>query len=179
MGKRLIGTVCAAAVFLMLSCSIAVCEPLNLELVKTKVDAATSLIEERGEEVFNILRDKNSDFWFGDGKGYIFVNSTNGTNLVHPAKPSLEGKYLLDLKDVNGVYFFMQFNEIAERYGRGWVSYYWPKPGAKEASPKISYVRMASYGGKKYVVGSGMYDATIAQVREKYPNDPVYEEDAF
>jgi len=48
----------------------------------------------------------------------------------------------------------------------GWVEYWWPKPGEKEGSRKISYALKA--GNTPYVVGAGIYDdkATIADLEK-------------
>jgi len=147
-------------------------DKITLAMIKAKVDEAAKLLETEGDAAFDTIRQTK----FGGGEGYIFVNNTEGYNLVHGDKPTLEKKYLLDLKDVNGVYFFVQFAEIAEKKGKGWVEYAWTKPGAKEASPKVAYVVLAKNGDKQYVVGSGMYDATLKDVKAEFPDDPVYEE---
>lgn len=151
-------------------------QALTLEMVKEKVDAAARLIETEGEAAFAKLRDKNGEFRFGGGEGYIFVNSPDGFCMVHGEKQALEGKFLLELKDVNGVYFFVQFNEVAHKYGKGWVGYMWPKPGQKDASPKFSYIVLAKKDGKKYVVGSGLYNVTKKDIKAKYPDDKIFED---
>lgn len=147
-------------------------DKITLAMVKAKVDEAAKLLEAEGDAAFDTIRATK----FGGGEGYLFVNDTEGFNLVHGDKPTLEKKYLLDLKDVNGVYFFVQFNDIAEKKGKGWVEYAWPKPGMKESFPKVAYVVLAKKGDKKYVVGAGMYGATLKDVKAQFPDDPVYEE---
>jgi methyl-accepting chemotaxis protein len=51
--------------------------------------------------------------------------------------------------------------------GAGFVKYYWPKPGASEPMPKISYVKLYPEWG--WIVGSGIYiDDVEAEARSTY-----------
>lgn len=151
-------------------------EELTPQLCKEKAMAAAKLVGEEGEAAFDKLRDPNGPFRFADGAGYIWVHDLEGVMLMHPIKPSLEGKGLLDLTDINGNPFFMSMNEIVMDNGAGWVPYLWPKPGEEESSSKVSYVVLVEKDGKELVVGSGMYDVTADDIREQFPGDPVWEE---
>ncbi len=73
-------------------------------------------------------------------------------------------------------FYFLNFSEICEEKGAGWVPYVWPKPGQEGTSPKISYVKVVQHGGKDYVAGAGMYDITPADIKKLFPGDPIYEE---
>jgi len=150
-------------------------EPLSPKLCKAKVKAASKLLKEKGRAAFDTFKDPKGEFRFGDGAGYVWVHDLEGIMLVHPVTPSLNGKALFGLKDVNGVYFFVAFNEMVEEHGAGWVPYSWPKPGEEKSSPKISYVELVMHGGNSYIVGSGMYDVTGEDIKKAFPNDPVYE----
>ncbi len=85
--------------------------------------------------------------------------------VMHPIKPSLDGKPLLNMRDVNGVFLFVAMNETVDENGKGWIPYSWPKPGKKESSPKISYCILVKHGDKDYVAGSGMYDVTAEDIK--------------
>jgi hypothetical protein len=52
----------------------------------------------------------------------------------------------------------------------------WFKLGADKASPKVSYIVLVPHGDKSYVVGSGMYDVTLEDIKNQFPNYPIYEE---
>lgn len=151
-------------------------EPLTPELCKAKAKAAAELLLAEGDAALEKIKDPNGEFRFADGAGYIWVHNLDGLMVMHPIKPSLDGKGILDMRDVNGVYLFAAMNEIVEDYGEGWVPYAWPKPGESGSSPKVSYVVLAKHGGKDYVAGAGMYDVTAKDIMAKFPGDHVYEQ---
>ncbi len=163
-----------ALVLVLFFSGIGQSEPLTPQLCKQKVIAAAKLIKQEGEAAFAKLKDPKGEFRFGNGKGYVWVHDLNGVMLMHPIKPSLDGKGLLDLTDANGTYFFLNMNQMVEDHGAGWVPYLWPKPGEKKSSPKISYVMLVKHGKKSYVVGSGLYDVTPKDIKKIFPNDPIY-----
>jgi len=55
--------------------------------------------------------------------------------------------------------FFVQFFDAAKKPKGGWVEYWWPKPGEKKPSRKITYVLQA--GKTPYQVAAGIYDETF------------------
>jgi cytochrome c len=125
------------------------------EQIVALVDKAAALIESKGRSAFPEFK-KNGSEWF-KGETYIFVLDTNGTTLAHAANPELETKNILELKDTNGKAFIREFAETAKK-GSGWVDYMWPKPGEKESSGKVSYVKSAKMPtGETVVVGAGIY----------------------
>lgn len=120
------------------------------------VDKAVALIESKGKSAFPELRRKGSE-WF-KGETYIFVDDLNGTLLMFPPKPELEGKNMIDQKDANGKLWMREFIETAQTKGSGWVDYMWPKPGQDKPSRKISYIKRAKLpDGKMVLVGAGIY----------------------
>ncbi len=172
MTKRILALI-IAPILLFAFVSLGYCEILTLELCKQKVEAAAKLIRTEGEAAFAELKDPKGPFRFGEGEGYVWVHNLQGVMLMHPIKSSLEGKNLLDMQDANGLRLFAAMNRLVRKKGRGWVCYAWPKPGHHESSPKVSYVELVRHGGKKYVVGSGMYDVTAADIAQKFPHDVI------
>jgi signal transduction histidine kinase len=69
----------------------------------------------------------------------------------------LEGKNLIDVKDVKGQQFVRTYIEAAKREGSAWVDYYWYKPGQNEPARKRAYVRKVQSEGDTFIVGSGLY----------------------
>ena len=151
-------------------------ELLTPGLAKKKVEAACRLIETEGEAAFAKIKDPEGEFRFAGGQGYIWIQDLNAVVLMHPIKPSLDGKDMSGFSDKDGTLLFLNFSDICEEHGAGWVPYVWPKPGQDKTSPKISYVKVVKHGGKDYVAGAGMYDITPADIKKLFPGDAIYEE---
>lgn len=135
------------------------------QMIKEKVNMAVALIEKEGEASFPKFKGKNSDFIYSGT--YIWIHSMDdgAIMLMHPMKPKIEGKEQVAVPDSSGKMFFAEMNEICREKGEGWVEYEWPKPGEKEPSKKISFVKLAKHNGKEYVVGSGAYDITMDYIQ--------------
>jgi cytochrome c len=120
------------------------------------VDSAAALIETKGKNAFPEFKKKDSK-WY-TGKTYVFVDDYNGTVLVNPPSPEIEGKNLLDMKDAKGKTLVREFINVAKTKGSGWVDYWWPKPGEDKPSRKLRYIKNAKMpDGKMVVVGAGIY----------------------
>ena len=104
-----------------------------------------------------------------DGQDYFWINDTSPAMIMHPMKPQLNGKDLTDVKDPDGVFLFREMVAITKADPKGgFVHYMWPKPGAENPQPKISYVREFQPWG--WIVGTGVYtddvnDAFIAEAK--------------
>jgi methyl-accepting chemotaxis protein len=86
---------------------------------------------------------------------YIWVNDLEAVMVMHPIKPELNGKNLIEEKDPNGKRLFADFVAIVKEKGQGNSDYFWPKPGAAKPVPKVSYVKLYKPWG--WVIGSGIY----------------------
>lgn len=91
--------------------------------------------------------------------GYFWINDLNAVMVMHPMKPSLQGKNLFGLKDPDGKPLFADIVKVAKNKGEGEVDYLWPKPGHNAPVAKISYVKLFKPWG--WVVGSGVYTDDI------------------
>ncbi len=120
-----------------------------------RVSEAVELIETDGKAAFDVLRDKAGGFRFYDA--YVFVMSTQGTMLVNPPSPELEGTSVLEVEDENGVRPGEEMLKVLAETEEGWVNYLWPRPGDKRASRKEAFVRKVKAGGEELVVGAGVY----------------------
>jgi len=132
-------------------------EPQSEEAKQTMalVDQAASLLQSKDTEAFTEFRKKDSKWLKGDT--YIFVLDMNGIQLFHAILPELEGKNVIDWKDVNGKPVNRDINEIAKMKGLGWIDYMMPKPGEAEPSKKMSYIKKVTVGEETFIVGSGFY----------------------
>lgn len=73
---------------------------------------------------------------------------------MHPMNPKLDGQDLSTYKDPDGKALFNEMVVVAKN-GGGVVAYRWPKPGASEPVPKVSYVKQFEPWG--WVLGTGVY----------------------
>lgn len=87
--------------------------------------------------------------------GYFWINDFDARMVMHPAKPKLDGQDMSDFKDPKGKPIFLEFAQVGREQGQGIVRYSWPKPGAEQPQPKLSYV--ASFPAWEWVIGTGVY----------------------
>ncbi len=128
---------------------------MDEKFIEDVVSRASVLVEKQGKDAFGQLRDKRGPFIFMDT--YVFVDRSDGAEFVNPGQPSLEGKNLIELKDLKGQEIVRNYIAAAEKEGSAWVDYYWYKPGQNMPARKHTYVRRVVSGGITYVVGSGFY----------------------
>ena len=119
------------------------------------VDRAAALVAERGKDAFGLLRDRTGPFVFMDT--YVFVTALDGTELVNPGQPSLEGQNLIGVRDLMGKAVVKDEIALALKEGSGWMDIYWYKPGQNTPARKQTFVRRVQSGQATYIVGSGVY----------------------
>jgi signal transduction histidine kinase len=128
---------------------------MDKAFIEDVVNHAATLITERRREAFAQLRDRTGPFVFMDT--YVFVQSPDGTELVNPAHPSLEGRNLMDLKDLRGKTVIRDQIAAAVEDGSAWLDVYWYRPGDNTPARKLTYVRKVQAGPDTFIVGSGIY----------------------
>lgn len=89
------------------------------------------------------------------GQEYFWINDQTPVMIMHPTNPKLEGQNLSGFKDPDGKALFNEMVAISKSQGAGQVNYRWPKPGANDPVPKISYVELFQPWG--WIIGSGVY----------------------
>ncbi len=77
------------------------------------------------------------------------------TMVMHPYKPELDGTDLAGYQDPNGKHLFVEFVRVCRENGGGFVEYFWPKYGADEPQPKLSYVEV--FEPWNWIIGTGLY----------------------
>jgi signal transduction histidine kinase len=115
------------------------------------VEDAVSLVKEKGPGAFDVFRDDSNPFSFRDS--YIFVFKDDGTSVVDPAFPSLEGRSLLEYKVIRYMIERIRGKDTA------WVSYLRPKPGDEKPTKKLAYLRAVTIGSDRYIIGSDFFPA--------------------
>ncbi len=93
------------------------------------------------------------------GKDYFWIQETNANKpyiLMHPNRPDLENTDVSEVVDANGKHYFVEFMQVAEAQGSGYVEYYFQKyDDANNIAPKMSYV--AKFEAWDWIVGTGIY----------------------
>ncbi|MGB4074880.1 methyl-accepting chemotaxis protein [Pseudomonas sp.] len=90
-----------------------------------------------------------------DGQEYFWINDQTPVMVMHPTNPKLDGQNLSGFKDPDGKALFNDMVQVTKDKGAGQVNYRWPKPGASEPVPKVSYVELFQPWG--WIIGSGVY----------------------
>ena len=92
---------------------------------------------------------------YGHGE-YFWINDLEGTTVMHPIRPELQGQGGDAVRDANGVLVMMEAARIGRSTnGQGFFNYVWAKPGETAPVGKISYVQKFAPWG--WVVASGLY----------------------
>lgn len=135
---------------------------LTADQVTRVVADAVKLLQEKGESAFPEFK-KEVERW-EDGDTYIFVLDTDGNMIIHP-DPALEGKNLIDLKDMIGRPIVKTFIEkTSDKDGVGWVHYMWPRPNSIFPTWKSTFVRrVTAPSGKAYIIGCGIYNMRMEE----------------
>ncbi|WP_320202138.1 methyl-accepting chemotaxis protein [Agrobacterium sp. rho-13.3] len=92
---------------------------------------------------------------YENGSGYFWINDMGPKMVMHPIKPELNGTDLSANKDPNGKHLFVEFVNTVKAGGKGFVDYYWPKPGSPDPVEKFSHV--AGFEPWGWIVGTGVY----------------------
>lgn len=122
------------------------------EDAKAAVEKACSLIAEKGKSA---LRDIAKYRYCGSN--YVWIQDKEVKMVLHPIKPRLNGKSLLENKDEKGKKLFVAFEKTARSNANGgWEDYLWAKPGAEKATAKTSFIKVCG-GGLGWIAGSGVW----------------------
>ena len=144
-------------------CTVAVGQDkATAQEVVAKVREAASILSKTGDVAqFN---QKQSPWVWKDT--YIFVDDCSKMVVAaHPLRPEQLGHDFMALKDTEGNSVFPKgWCDAAKKPSGTWVEYWWPKPGEKEGSRKLTYAVGAE--GTPYVVAAGIHDdkASIAEL---------------
>jgi len=143
------------------------------EMIRELTDSAWSLLAEyqqrveRGELTPETARanaaDRIQGLRFGpEGKDYFWINDLYPKMIMHPYRTDLNGQDLTDFTDPDGKHLFVEFVNIVNVYGSGFVDYMWQwKDDPQRIVPKISYVKLFEPWG--WVIGTGIYLEDVAE----------------
>jgi len=129
------------------------------EFVQSQVDAAATLLQQRGvEAAFNELKQPGSRYdYLGT---FVFVLDDKGRSLVDPSYPTLQGRDMARFRDAVGRPIVQELLAKLQNSDAAWVQFLWPKPGERLPSRKLIYARKVNVEGQTLVVGSDFFLAT-------------------
>ena len=134
--------------------------------IKSQVQAAISMAEgyyqqykdgvfATEEEAQNAAKEAVRAMRYRDDKsGYIWIDATDCTLVMHPVLTEQEGTNRKDLKDQNGVMITQEIIKAAES-GDGYTHFYFTKADGKTVAPKLAYSE--KFDAWDWVVVTGNY----------------------
>lgn len=87
--------------------------------------------------------------------GYFWIDTLKGVNVMHPIKPSIEGKNRMGAKDIKGKLLIKEIIENGMKDGGDFTDFYFTKPGEQTPSRKRGYSLLYKPFG--WVIGTGNY----------------------
>jgi len=158
---------------------------LNKNYEQSKPKNIGNILKQRGEEFkqnltnfYNKNKNKMSKlelktaiinytnlYRHSNGIGYFWINDFKPKMVVHPIVSKLNGKYLGNYKDPNGVYLFNNMVKICKNTGSGIVKYQWLNPKTKIVEDKISYV--FTFKPFNWIIGTGEYLSVLQNQLKK------------
>ena len=137
------------------------------EMIQELTNSASSILEKyfkdetegliSREEAQNTAISRIQYLRYGDeNKDYFWITDMNPTMIMHPYIPELNGSDLTDYEDSHGKKMFIEFVEVVNREGHGFVEYMWQwKDDSTHVVPKLSYVKGFEPWG--WIIGTGIY----------------------
>ncbi len=123
-------------------------------------------------EAKKIAADLVRDLRYDDGKGYFWIDTADGVNVVLLGR-DVEGKSRIDLVDPNGVHFIQEMLKNGQQTGGGYTDLSFAKPGETTPLPKRNYT--TTFAPYQWVLGTGVWidqiDALIAAQKEAIDAD--------
>ena len=151
--------------------------PSAEELAKIKVTTLLNLItkyyndnkdklskEQLAQNIKDIVKNFRYKILATDKKanGYFWINDFNGDIVMHPLKPSLDGKNLINFKDKAGNRLFYDMIQVCKINGAGITHYMWDNPKTGKLEPKTSYV--ATFKPFNWIIGTGIYNSDVTKM---------------
>lgn len=137
--------------------------------VKSQVQSGLTIVQYYYDEYQNGQMDEDTaktealetlrNFRYGDeGDGYIWVDSTDYTLVMHPILPEQEGTNRRELQDNNGVMIIQEIMKVAQQ-GGGFNEFIFTKSDGKTEAPKIAYSQ--EFEPWNWVLTTGCYTDDI------------------
>ena len=105
---------------------------------------------------------------FNDGKGYFWIDTVDGTNVVQLGDANVEGTNRYNDSDIDGNYYIQDIIAAAKQ-GGGYAFFSFPKPGETVATPNMSYSMLFEPYG--WVIGTAVWIDSIDELKTEYEDE--------
>ena len=105
---------------------------------------------------------------FNDGKGYFWIDTVDGTNVVQLGDANVEGTNRYNDSDIDGNYYIQDIIDAAKQ-GGGYAFFFFPKPGETVATPNMSYSMLFEPYG--WVIGTAVWIDSIDELKAGYEEE--------
>lgn len=105
---------------------------------------------------------------FNDGKGYFWIDTVDGTNVVQLGDANVEGTNRYNDSDIDGNYYIQDIIAAAKQ-GGGYAFFSFPKPGETVATPNMSYSMLFEPYG--WVIGTAVWIDSIDELKSGYEEE--------
>jgi PAS domain S-box-containing protein len=107
-----------------------------------------------------------------DRRDYFWIQDTEPRMVMHPYRSDLEDEDLSSFLDPRGHPIFVEFADVVEEQGEGYVDYVWQWFGDPERlEPKESFVK--GFDPWDWVIGTGLYTDDVAMEIGRVERDLV------
>jgi len=107
------------------------------------------------KRVENLIKSTLKGVRFDNGRDYFFVYTLDGVNVLHPIKPELEGKSLLEYTDSKGNQIIKNMIPILKEKKESFSRWWWSKPYTKIEYEKIGFHKV--FEPYNWFIGTGLY----------------------
>jgi signal transduction histidine kinase len=135
------------------------------EDIKNQIDKAFDIVnyiyekykdKESKEEIISRIKDSLKAVRFNNNRGYYYIYTIEGTNVLHPINPEFENKFMLNHKDNLGNFVIRDIFKDLENKKEAYTTLYWAKPeDLKNQYKKITYNKI--FEPYNLVIGTGEY----------------------
>lgn len=135
------------------------------EIVKNQVYEAYSIVENLYKKYKHKIKEKDLKklivealraIRYENEMGYFFITNLNGVEILFADKPEMEGRNLINIKDLDGHFVIKDMIKIVKENNEGFYSYYWTKPNSIGKSHlKISFIK--KFTPYNWIIGTGLY----------------------
>ena len=105
---------------------------------------------------------------FNNGKGYFWIDTVDGTNVVQLGDANVEGTNRYNDSDIDGNYYIQDIIAAAKQ-GGGYAFFSFPKPGETVATPNMSYSMLFEPYG--WVIGTAVWIDSIDELKAGYEEE--------